>query len=138
MKISKMVILTVIGGLLYMIIELLFRGHTHWTMFIVGGVCGYGVGELDEVLPWEMPFILQCILGGLLITAIEFIAGCIINLWLGWNVWDYSQLPFNVLGQVCLLFSLLWVAVCAVWIPTYDYINYCLFDEDKPHYLLWR
>ncbi|MCM1236871.1 MAG: putative ABC transporter permease [Ruminococcus flavefaciens] len=136
MKAFKMAVLTFIGGLLYIIFEILFRGYTHWTMFIVGGICGYLVEELDDILPWNMPFVIQCVLGGLTITMVEFISGCIINIWLEWNVWDYSKLPFNLLGQVCLSFTALWILVCAIWIPLCDYINYALFNEEKPHYTI--
>ena len=108
MKGIRMIVLTVIGGLLYFICELVTRGHSHWTMFIVGGVCGFLVGELDEMLSWEMPFLLQCVLGAVVVTAVEFVSGCIINLWLGWGVWDYSGLPCNVLGQISLPFTILW------------------------------
>lgn len=136
MKMFRAVVLTIIGGLLYILSELSFRGHTHWTMIIVGGICGYCVGELDDILTWKMPFVLQCIFGGIVITLVEFISGCIINLWLDWKVWDYSQMPFNVLGQICLPFTVLWIIVCMIWIPIYDFINYVLFDEEKPHYSL--
>lgn len=134
MKIFRMAVLTFIGGLIYITVEVMFRGYTHWTMLVVGGICGCLVGELDDLIPWEMPFIAQCILGGLVVTAVEFVSGCIINIWLGWDVWDYSNLPFNLLGQVCIWFTFLWVLVCAVWIPVYDYINYSLFGGEKPRY----
>ncbi len=136
MKIFRMAVLTLIGGLIYIIVEIMFRGYTHWTMLVVGGICGCLVGELDDLIPWEMPFVAQCILGGLVITAVEFASGCIINIWLGWDVWDYSNLPLNLLGQVCAGFTFLWVLACAVWIPVYDYINYSLFGGDKPRYFI--
>ncbi len=136
MKAVKMIILTIIGGLLYVLCELCFRGYSHWTMAIVGGICGYCVGELDEYIPWEMPFILQCMLGAVVITIVEFFSGCIINLGLGWNVWDYSELPGNVLGQICPQFFGLWVILCIIWIPLYDCIDYLLFNGEKPHYYL--
>ncbi len=43
----------------------------------------------------------KCIISGGIITAVEFAFGCIFNLWLGLNVWDYSDVPYNVLGQIC-------------------------------------
>ena len=52
---------------------------------------------------WE-----KCAIGALVITVIEFISGCIVNLWLRMDVWDYSSIPGNVLGQICLLYSFLW------------------------------
>ena len=129
-------ILFVIGGLLYLLIELVFRGHTHCTMFFVGGLCFVLVGAINEVISWETPLVIQCIIGGVIITAVEFVSGCIINLWLGWAVWDYRDMPFNLLGQICLPFSLLWVLISAVAIVVDDYVRYYLFGEERPRYKL--
>lgn len=136
MRAIRPLILFGIGGLLYLLIELVFRGHTHWTMFFVGGLCFVLVGAINEMMPWEMSFVLQCIIGGVIITAVEFVSGCIINLWLGWAVWDYSNMPLNLLGQICLPFSLLWVLISVVAIVVDDYIRYYLFGEEKPRYKL--
>lgn len=136
MKAIMPLILFVIGGLLYLLIELVFRGHTHWTMFFVGGLCFVLVGAINEVISWETPLVIQCIIGGVIITAVEFVSGCIINLWLGWAVWDYRDMPFNLLGQICLPFSLLWVLISAVAIVVDDYVRYYLFGEERPRYKL--
>lgn len=134
MRALRPLILIGIGGLLYVLIELVFRGRSHWTMFLVGGLCFWLIGLINEVLPWEMPLWKQCIIGAVIVTAIEFLAGCIINLWLGWGVWDYSNMPFNVLGQICLPFSLLWILVSAVAIVLDDHLRYWIYGEEKPHY----
>lgn len=137
MRAVRLLILFGIGGLLYTVIELIFRGHTHWTMFIVGGLCFVLVGSINEIMPWNTSLILQCVIGAAIITGIEFVSGCIINLWLGWNVWDYSDVPFNLLGQVCLPFSFLWIVLSAIAIVVDDYIRYFLFGEEKPRYKLF-
>ena len=64
----------------------------------------------------------------------EFITGCIVNLWLGWNVWDYSNLRFNLLGQTSLTFALLFLPICAFAIVFDDYIRYLFFNEEPPRY----
>lgn len=120
---------------MYLEIEMLFRGRTHWTMFIVGGICFYLVGLVNEVIPWEMPIWQQCFIGALIITFVELISGCIINLILEWNVWDYSEMPFNVLGQICLPFSLVWYAISALVIIMDDYMRYAM-GEEKPRYFM--
>nr|DAY83155.1 MAG TPA: putative membrane protein [Caudoviricetes sp.] len=137
MRAVRPLVLCSIGGLLYVLCELVFRGRSHWTMFIVGGLCFWLIGLINEVIPWEMPVWQQCIIGAVIITTVEFIAGCIINIWLGWQVWDYSGLPFNVLGQICLPFTVLWCILAAAGIILDDYLRYWLFGEDKPHYK-WR
>lgn len=126
--------LLLIGGFIYCGIEMLYRGRTHWTMFIVGGFCFIWCGALNEFLSWNTLIWKQMLYGAIGITIIEFISGCIINLWLHLNVWDYSNLPFNVLGQVCLLFSFFWYLLSLVAIVLDDWLRYWLFKEEKPHY----
>ena len=87
-RLIKPLVLLGIGGLTYVGIELLYRGHSHWTMFFVGGIAGYCIGLINEIIPWEMPLWKQTLIGTAIVTVIEFIAGCIINLWLKWDVWD--------------------------------------------------
>ena len=136
MRVVKPLILFLIGGLAYILMELLFRWHTHWTMFIVGGLCFLLLGAINEYTEWDVPLLIQSLIGGAIITEIEFFAGCIINLWLGWNVWDYSSLPFNVLGQICLPFSVIWIFLATIGIILDDYLRYWLFGEEKPHYTI--
>lgn len=132
----KYLVLLLIGGMIYVLIELLFRGRSHFTMFILGGVCFVSVGLINEVLPWDTPFQLQMLLGGSIITVLEFISGCILNLYFGLGIWDYSDQPGNILGQICPLFSLLWVFLSGLAIVLDDYLRYWLFNEEKPHYTL--
>lgn len=137
MKVLRPLVLWSIGGLIYILIEMLFRGHTHWTMFLVGGLCFVLIGVINEVIPWDMPIWQQAIVGAVIVTAVEFVSGCIINLWLGWDVWDYSGLPGNVLGQISLPFCAAWVLLAVVGIILDDYLRYWWFGEEKPHYV-WR
>lgn len=133
---SKEFILFIIGGILYILIELGYRGHSHWTMFILGGLCFVLIGGINNYISWDMPIYEQMMIGSVIITMLEFICGCIVNLWLGWDVWDYSNMPYNVLGQICLPFSILWFFISLVAIVADDYIRYWLFDEEKPRYNL--
>lgn len=78
-------------------------------------------------------------IGAIIITALEFIVGVIVNLILKWNIWDYSMLPFNILGQISLPFSLIWFLLSGVIIIVDDWLRYKLFKEDKPKYtFIWR
>lgn len=126
--------LFLIGGAIYVLIELVYRGYSHWTMFLLGGLCFVLIGGVNEYIPWEMPLWLQAGIGAVIITALEFICGCIVNLALGWNVWDYSNTPLNILGQVCLPFAIIWFVIAHFGIVLDDYLRYWLFKEEKPHY----
>lgn len=142
------VILFMIGGRLYTWIELLWRGWTHWTMFILGGVCFVIMGLLNEYkFVWQQSLIAQSFISAAVITVFEFITGCIVNLWLGWQVWDYSGLPFNLLGQICLYYFLLWIPLSIAGIILDDWLRYLLYvvlhrafpkmqKREKPHYTL--
>ena len=127
------------GGSIYIIIEIIWRAMrgsnpTHWTMFILGGLCFILIGAINEHLPWEMPIWLQAIIGAIGVLILEFIFGCVLNLWLKLNVWDYSNEPFNILGQVCLPFAFAWMILSMVGIVLDDYLRYWLFDEEEPKY----
>ena len=109
-KLLQHIVIAVIGGLVYMGIEILWRGHTHWTMGVLGGVCFVLIGLLDE---WQdhPPMLLQMVQGAAIVTALELLVGLIVNRWLGWNVWDYSDMPGNLWGQVCPQFAAAWLVL---------------------------
>lgn len=132
--VMKESVLFLIGGFIYYIIEVLFRGYSHWSMFILGGVCFVIIGILNEFFKWELLFQYQCLIGATVITVLEFVTGCIVNLWLGWNIWDYSDMPMNIMGQICLPFSAIWFALSSIAIVVDDLIRYLLFDEQFPKY----
>ena len=131
---KKYFILGIIGGAIYVLLEMLWRGFSHWTMFLLGAVCFILIGLVNEVFEWDTPLILQMFCGCAIITALEFITGCIVNLWLGWDVWDYSQYKFNILGQISLCSSVGWYFLSFVGIVFDDYIRYWFFGEEKPRY----
>lgn len=133
-QLYKYLILISVGGLLYIALELLWRGHSHWTMFVLGGLCFVGLGLINEVLPWYMPLWQQILLGACLVTALEFLTGCIVNLCLGWCVWDYSNMPGNVLGQICPQYYVLWMPVSLAGIVLDDILRFRWWGEERPHY----
>ena len=134
----KELFLAAAGGLLYIILELVWRGHSHWTMFVLGGMCFAFIGMINELIPWCMPIWQQTLIGAVIITLLEFLTGCIVNLWLGWAVWDYSAMPLNLLGQICVPYILLWIPVSLAAIFLDDWLRYWMFAEERPHYCLWR
>lgn len=132
-KILEYCILFSFGGMTYMIMELLFRGRTHYIMAFCGGFCFVAVGLLNEFIPWNMSLILQSIIGGfLIITPIELIFGLIFNM--DYSIWDYRTLRFNFLGQISLNFTILWCLITTIAIIVDDYLRYRIFNEEKPNY----
>ena len=122
------------GGFVYYCIELAWRHESHPSMFIVGGLCFVLIGGINNYLPWHMGLIWQSLLGASAVTVVEFISGLIINVWLRLDVWDYSSLPFNILGQVCLAYFFAWIPLSVFGIVLDDYLRWRLFDDEKPRY----
>lgn len=104
-----------LGGGLYGLIELLWRGKTHWSMVLTGGAVLLILMKVNKAFA-VFPLILRCLIGSALITAIELTVGCIVNLRWQLAVWDYSSMSLDFLGQICPLYSCLWFFLC---IPIY-------------------
>lgn len=97
-----------VGGISYGIMEILFRGYTHWSMLVTGGICFFIFYLINFKLETHN-LLIRCIISTLIITTLEFIVGYIVNIVLKWNVWDYSHMPYNIKGQICLGFSGIWL-----------------------------
>lgn len=105
-------------------------------MGVLGGACFVLIGLINEVFTWDTPLCLQGIIGSLIVTTLEFISGLILNVWLNLDIWDYSRVPFNVMGQICPRFTIGWFFIAIVAVIVDDWLRYRLFDEEKPHYRL--
>ena len=103
------------GCFVYSLLEIASRGFTHWTMTLTGGLILTILYEMHVRLTGT-PLWQKCLIGSVIITSVEFTVGVIVNIILRWNVWDYSDMPFNVLGQICLPFTVRWFFLC---IPAY-------------------
>ena len=104
------------GGLGYGGLELLWRGRTHWSMLLCGGVCVvliYLIAGRERTVLWR-----RWTLCAAAVTTVEYFTGVLVNLRLGWNVWDYSAERLNLLGQICPRFALLWLllSVPGLWL----------------------
>lgn len=137
LSIFKYLLIWELGGIIYYSIEILWRGYSHPSMFILGGICLVCVGLINEVLPWDTFFELQVLLGDCIVLLLEFLTGCIVNIGLGWHVWDYSNMWGNLLGQVCPAFALLWLPIIAVAILFDDWVRWTYLSEEKPRYTFY-
>lgn len=126
-----------IGGFAYYLIEILYRGHSHPSMFILGGLCLVLVGLLNEIFTYNIYFEVQVIMGDIIVLIGEFVTGLIVNVWLGLNVWDYSNLPYNIMGQICPQFALLWLPVIVIAILLDDWLRFQFLNEEEPIYRLY-
>lgn len=132
-QLSKNMLLFAIGGLLYYLIEILWRGYSNVSMFVVGGICFVLIGLINEYLSFKTPLWKQQLIATVIVTSIEFIAGLILNMCLRLNIWDYSKLPFNLLGQISLQYSAIWFLLSLPAIVIDDWLRWWLFGEEKPY-----
>ena len=115
--------------------ETLWRGYSHVSMFILGGLCFILIGLISEhYFKFQKNIIKQMVISSLIITALELVFGLVLNVRLGLGIWDYSSLKFNFMGQICLIFSVLWFFLSLPAIIFYDYMLYWLFGEERPSY----
>ena len=114
MKLAQHFFAFLMGYFIYSLIEIINRGYTHWTMSLTGGLILTILYSLNS--RQTMTLIKSCFVGAIIITSVEFVVGVFDNIIMHWNVWDYSGMPFNVSGQICLLFSCYWFMLC---IPAY-------------------
>lgn len=131
------VIMFFLGGFFYCIIELIARGRTHISMFAAGGICFLLIGGIRIILGDSIALFSQMFLSSLLITLIELCVGILVNRKLGLNVWDYSHEQYNLLGQICLLYSNIWFLISAPIIVFYDLLKCLLLDVPFPHYRIF-
>ena len=118
MKLRKHGILFCIGGAGYVLLEFLWRGWSHCSMFFAGGVCFLLLGRLGcrNFSP-----VTKALLGAAIITGVELLAGLMVNR--DFAVWDYRDMPLSFLGQICLPFSLLWIPVSLMAMGLYRLIE---------------
>jgi len=131
-KIFKYAVLFIYGGVIYYFIELIYRGYSHPAMILVGGLCFICIGVLNENYTNQLPVIKQMAISSAVVTAIEFIAGIILNIWLKLNIWDYSNLRFNLLGQISIQTSIVWFFLALPSIYLDDYLRYWMFSKKSP------
>lgn len=132
-RFHKDLILIAAMGIMYMGIEILWRGHTNISMGVVGGLCGFFVGRLNEHHGfYQMKMWRQSYIGTIIALVIEFISGLILNVWLKLNIWDYSNEPGNLYGQICFTYAFLWFCLMPFAIYTDDWLRYKLFGQAEP------
>ena len=129
MKIWKNAVLFYTGGAAYLTIELLFRGRSHGSMFLAGGICFVLIGQLNHVSP-RLPVPLRALVGAGIVTMVEFAAGLLVNRDFG--VWDYRDQPGNLMGQICPLFAMLWIPLSLLAILLYGAMEAGLESKMSP------
>ncbi len=111
MKKRELAVVYAIGSIGYRFIEVLWRGRTHWTMGVVGGIC-FLFMYISDFLLKNVRLAVKALISATGVTTLEFFSGLLINRVFCLGVWDYSAMRFNLLGQISLLYSVLWYFLC--------------------------
>lgn len=131
-RMSEYSFLWAFGGTLYYTFEVFFRGFSHWTMFVLGGVCGVFCVWQGRILKWTEPLWIQIARCTTFVVACEFVTGIIVNKWLRWHVWDYADQPLQLFGQICAPFAIIFSGLCAFGIIVGGYVLHWIYGEEKP------
>ena len=121
-----------VGALGYGSMEILARGFTHISMGLLGGLCFCFIGFTGILRrQGRLTLMQQLLTATFFITTSELLCGLITNLIMGLNVWDYSEVPLNYKGQICLPFSALWFAISYFATLTDSWIRRNIFREGR-------
>jgi len=132
-----------LGGMAYYAVEGLWRipsngGWANISMLFVGGLCFMLIGEINQIPAfYRLSMLNQALIGAVIVLVVEFISGYILNIRLGLGIWDYSGLAFNIMGQICLPFGVIWFFLMpfAIWLEDrLNWIYWKAFGGEKPEY----
>ncbi|MBQ8412509.1 MAG: hypothetical protein IJX12_02745 [Lachnospiraceae bacterium] len=134
-EVRKKIFTWLVGGSLYYTMEIMMRGYSHISMFALGGVCFLLVGAMGKRIleKIEVPSLAICLImffGTLIITSLEFVTGIVVNVIFDLKVWDYSEMRYNVYGQICPVFSVLWALISLPCVYIDSMIRKCIYREE--------
>lgn len=101
-----------LGGGGYLAVELAWRGSTHWTMFLAGGI---SLCLLQALARKPFPLALAAGMGAAGVSTVELAVGAICREFLHLKVWDYSREWGNLAGLVCPRYTFYWFVLCG-WV----------------------
>lgn len=140
-RMAKILSIWFLIGAIYYALEGFYRlprgGYANVIMLLVGGICGGLVGSINQIPAfYNMKIIVQSLIGTFITLIVEFLSGLLLNVHLGLHIWDYSQLPLNIMGQICLPFALIWLLLMplAIWLE--DTFRYNFLNEGQEYSLI--
>ena len=125
-----------VGGSVYYGVEVLFRGFSHWSMFLLGGLCLVFCTKQGQWTHWMDPLWKQILRCMVFITSCEFMTGILVNKIFQWQIWDYSRMPGQLLGQICVPFSLIFGCLSLFGSYFGGFLSYFLDREERPKIIL--
>ena len=140
--IFKKLMLFILCGIIYCSIELLWRGYTHVSMFMLTGLLGvFCIDTPNNIYGYDLDYLIQIIISTIFCTFGEGICGLIVNVWLKLSIWDYSNLFGTFFfGQCNIFFVFAWMAIIGLFgIFFCDAYNYYICkDNEQPYYKIFK
>ena len=139
MKVIKSLVMFIAGFCAFITIEVLFRGYSYAMSGVMGGLAVIALDKINDEISWETDLAMQALIGGAFVTAMEFAVGAIAKYTnILPQMWDYTDVPFNLGGIICLPFTIAWTLLSVLAIFLADAINYYIFEDTKlPEYILF-
>lgn len=104
--------LFLLGGSGYLAIELAWRGTSHWTMFLAGGIC---LCLLQQLARQPISLSVAAGAGAVGVSGMEVAIGLVCREILHVTVWDYSSEWGNWAGLICPRYTGYWFLLCG-WV----------------------
>ena len=125
-NIYKMLLLLFIGSFAGVVIETIYcviqNGYIESRQGLVWGPFNllYGVGAVAltaALYKYRNRSSIISFLGGMIVgSVLEYLCSFFQELLIGSVSWDYSKMPFNIDGRICLLYSVFWGVLGVIWI----------------------
>jgi len=136
-RLVKILILWFCLGMIYLTIEGFWRGWTHIVMLPIGGFCGIAIGAINQRPGfYKTKIVWQSLIGAVIVLTVELLSGLVVNVWWGWDIWDYTGQFGNVAGQICVQYGILWFFLMPFAIWAEDYLRFVFWQEGKPYGVL--
>ncbi len=129
--IAEYITIFLCGAFAYGMIELSVRGRTHITMGLLGGAALCLIHRLNSPEDSAFSQFIKMLFSAFCITAAELFSGLILNVKLGLGIWNYSRMPYDLCGQICPAFSLIWFSLSGIGMLFDSAVRRCIFKRDK-------
>jgi len=111
-------------------------GYSSIWMFLIAAVFSIVLGALNtkkESNIWiKMSYRFQVLFGWVFIILLEFVSGYFINIVLGLAVWNYSMFALNLMGQIAVVPSIMWLVLTPMIYFVDDLLRYYIWQEPHP------
>jgi len=133
----RMITLFILVGLAYVLVELVYRQTSDVSMFYLAGFLGvFCIDMPNNIYSFDLDYRWQVLISTILCTLGEGLCGLYVNIYKGWEIWNYSNIWGSFFWDQCnVFFVFAWgLLIALIGIPFCDIVNYYLFKIDPAPY----